>query len=69
MTTLAKDWTTYYETDYDMEELNIQMEKVLALSKFETTDEKFERKLRISYLSSGLFQRDPLIPPGPHFGS
>jgi hypothetical protein len=39
MSSLAKDWKTYYETDYDMAELNIQMDKVLALCKFENLEE------------------------------
>jgi hypothetical protein len=46
MSSLAKDWTMYYETDYDMAELNTQMEKVLALCDFEITDEECMKNLK-----------------------
>jgi len=46
MSSLPKDWTTYYETDYDMAELNTQMEKVLALCDFEITDEECLKNLK-----------------------
>ncbi len=40
MSSSANDWKAYYETDFDMTELNIQMEKVLALCDFKNSDEE-----------------------------
>ena len=46
MSSSAKDWKTYYETDYDMTKLNIQMDKVLALCKFENLEEECNTSLK-----------------------
>jgi len=46
MAALAKDWKAYYKTVFDMAELNIQMDKVLALCNFKNSDEECVRNLK-----------------------
>jgi len=46
MTTLPKDWKSYYELDYDMAELNTQLDKVLALAKFENSNGECIKNLK-----------------------
>jgi len=46
MSSSANDWKAYYETDFDMAELNIQMEKVLALCDFKNSDEECVKNLK-----------------------
>jgi len=46
MTTSPKDWKSYYELDYDMAELNTQMDKVLALAKFENSNDDCIKNLK-----------------------
>jgi len=46
MTTSAKDWKSYYELDYDMAELNTQMDKVLGLAKFENSNDDCVKNLK-----------------------
>ena len=46
MTTLPKDWKSYYELDHDMAELNTQLDKVLALAKFENSNNDCIKNLK-----------------------